>query len=64
MAEGTGYLLFVWSPAGYSLREMPGEPPQLGHQFDEDARTLVVSKIGASPLPGDRRRCVFTVGKT
>jgi hypothetical protein len=64
MSDGNGYVLFVWSPAGYSLREVPGEPPEIGHQFDENERTLVVSKIGVSPLPGDRRRCVFAVGKS
>ena len=63
MAEGNGYVLFVWSPAGYSLREEQGEPPQVGTEFDEGERTLVVSKIGASPLPGDTRLCVFSVGK-
>ena len=25
-----GYLLFVWSPAGYTLREMEGDPPEVG----------------------------------
>ncbi|HVC87895.1 MAG TPA: hypothetical protein VNC40_10780 [Gaiellaceae bacterium] len=64
MADSSGYLLFVWSPAGYSLREVPGDPPELGHEFDEDEHRLVVSKVGASPLPGDSRRCVFAVGKS
>jgi hypothetical protein len=63
MTDGNGYLLFVWSPAGYSLREMQGHPPELGHEFEEGERQLVVNKIGASPLPGDTRRCVFSVGK-
>jgi hypothetical protein len=63
MTDGNGYLLFVWSPAGYSLREMQGDPPELGHEFEEGERQLVVNKIGASPLPGDTRRCVFSVGK-
>ncbi len=57
------YLLFVWSPAGYTLREMDGDPPELGHEFEDGDATLVVNKIGASPLPGDDRRCVFTVGQ-
>lgn len=61
MAEG--YLLFVWSPAGYSLRELGGDPPQVGHEFEDEGRTLVVNKIGASPLPGDSRPCAFSVGK-
>jgi len=63
MTDGNGYLLFVWSPAGYSLREMQGDPPELGHEFEEGERQLVVNKIGASPLPGDTRRCVLSVGK-
>jgi hypothetical protein len=62
--NGTGYLMFVWSPAGYTIREMDGDPPQIGHEFEDDGRTLVVSKLGASPLPGDTRRCAYSVGKT
>ena len=57
-----GYLLFVWSPAGYTLREMEGDPPQLGYEFEDGERKLVVNKIGASPLPGDTRACAFSVG--
>jgi hypothetical protein len=63
MGDGNGYLLFVWSPAGYSLREQQGDPPEVGSEFEEDDRMLVVNKIGASPLPGDTRQCVFSVGK-
>ncbi len=59
-----GYVLFVWSPAGYTLREMDGDPPQLGHELEIDDRELVVSKVGASPLPGDTRTCVFAAGKS
>jgi hypothetical protein len=58
-----GYLLFVWSPSGYTVREMDGDPPQPGHEFDDGDRTLVVNKIGASPFPGDSRACVYSVGK-
>ena len=61
--NGDGYLLMVWSPAGYTLLEMEGNPPQPGHEFEDDGRTLVVNKIGASPLPGDNRACAFSVGK-
>ena len=57
------YLLFVWSPAGYAVREMEGDPPQPGHEFEENGRMLVVNKIGVSPFPGDTRQCVFSVGK-
>jgi len=62
--NGSGFLLFVWSPGGYTLREVEGEPPVVGHEFEDGERTLVVSKIGASPLPGDSRRCAFSVGKS
>jgi len=61
---GNGYVLFVWSPAGYTLRELEGDPPQLGDEIEDDGRTLVVNKIGASPLPGDTRTCVYSVGKS
>ena len=61
---GNGYLLFVWSPAGYTLRELEGDPPQLGDELEDDGRMLVVNKIGASPLPGDTRACVYSVGKS
>jgi hypothetical protein len=54
----------VWSPAGYTLREMEGTPPQLGHEFEDGEHILVVSKVGASPLPGDNRACAFSVGKS
>lgn len=57
------YLLFVWSPTGYTLRELEGDPPHVGHEFEDGELKLVVNKIGASPLPGDTRTCVFSVGK-
>jgi hypothetical protein len=58
-----GYVLFLWSPTGYTLRELEGEPPQVGQELEENGRTLVISKVGASPLPGDARPCAFSVGK-
>jgi hypothetical protein len=64
VGDGDGYVLMVWSPAGYTLREMEGEPPQPGDELDDDGRTLIVSKVGASPLPGDTRACAYSVGKT
>ena len=59
-----GYLLFAWSPAGYTLHELDGELPQLGAELEEGGHTIVISKIGASPLPGDTRQCAFSVGKS
>ena len=61
-AAPSGHVLVIWSPTGYSLREEQGDPPPVGHVFEDDGRTLVVSKVGASPLPGDSRPCAFSVG--
>jgi len=38
------------------------DPPQVGHEFEDGDHKLVVNKIGVSPLPGDTRACVFSVG--
>ena len=58
-----GYLLLVWSPSGYTVRERDGEPPEVGQELTEDGRTLVVTKLGASPFPGDTRRCAYSLGR-
>jgi hypothetical protein len=57
-----GYLIFVWSPAGYELREQEGDPPEVGDQVEVDGRTLLITKVGASPLPGDDRVCAYSSG--
>ena len=64
-ANGGGpqsYVLFAWAPSGYELREQQGEPPAPGRTIEDGERTLVVTKLGRSPLPGDDRACVYTVG--
>ena len=58
-----GYLLFVWSPAGYSVRAVDGEPPHVGDEIDDAGRPLVINKVGASPFPRDSRVCAYSVGK-
>jgi hypothetical protein len=58
MADG-GYLLFVWKPSGYELREEQGEPPALGSEVEDDSGKLRVTKIAPSPLPNDPRPCVY-----
>jgi hypothetical protein len=55
-----GYLLFVWSPSGYTLRDHDGEVPHVGDELDGG---LLVTKIGPSPVPGDSRPCVYSMGK-
>ena len=56
------YLVFVWSPSGYTLQEREGEPPKIGEDVEVDERRLRVTKVGVSPLPGDQRPCVFSDG--
>jgi hypothetical protein len=56
------YLVFVWTPAGYELREHEGDPPEVGTELEVGDRMERVSKIGPSPLPGDDRPCVFLQG--
>jgi len=55
-----GHVLFVWSANGWTLQEREGEAPAVGSTVQDGDRLLRVSKIGPSPLPGDRRRCAFT----
>ena len=55
-----GYVLFVWSPSGYTLRERDGEPPRVGDEVEDG---LVITKLGPSPIPGDTRLCAFSMGK-
>jgi hypothetical protein len=54
-----GFLLFVPSPSGYTLVEQPGDAPQVGSEVEDGERRYRVTKVGASPLPGDPRRCVY-----
>lgn len=58
MSEGT-YLLFVWTPNGYELREQQGELPEPGAEIEVGEQRLRVTKIGPSPLPGDSRLCAY-----
>jgi hypothetical protein len=56
------YLLFVWTPTGYELREQEGEPPSVGEQIEVDDKRLSITKLGVSPLPGDDRACAYSLG--
>ena len=60
--SGSGYLLFVWKPTGYELREREGDLPSPGTEIEEDGRKLRVTKIAPSPLPGDTRPCAYVQG--
>jgi hypothetical protein len=56
------YLIFVWTPTGYELRELEGELPNVGDRVDVDEKSVWITKRGVSPLPGDNRACVFSMG--
>jgi uncharacterized Zn finger protein len=56
------YLLFVWTPTGYELREHEGEPPKTGDRVELDDRRFEITKLGVSPLPGDDRVCAVAQG--
>ena len=53
------YLLFVWKPSGYELHERDGDPPGVGAEVEQDGKTMRVTKIAPSPLPGDKRACAY-----
>ena len=56
-----GHLLFAPDGAGYILEERSGPPPAPGETIvlGDTRIQFVVMKVGASPLPGDRRRCSY-----
>jgi hypothetical protein len=56
------FLVFVWTPTGYELREQHGEPPSVGTAVEWDGKRLWVTKVAPSPLPGDSRPCAYLQG--
>lgn len=59
MSDGERHLLFVWKTSGYELVERDGQPPAVGSEVEVEDKRLQVTKVGVSPLPGDRRVCAF-----
>jgi len=55
------HLLFISTPAGYSLAEREGPAPHRGDRIELPGQQIsfVVVKRGASPLPNDRRSCAY-----
>ena len=58
----SGYLVFVWKPTGYELQEREGDPPSAGAEVEEEGKTMRVTKVAPSPLPGDARPCAYLQG--
>ena len=54
-----GYVLFVPTGDGYRLLSRSGQPPEVGNAIGTSGGALVVVRLGTSPLPGDRRPCVY-----
>ena len=54
-----GHLLFVWKTSGYELSERDGDVPAVGSEVETDGKTLLVTKVGPSPLPRDKRLCAY-----
>jgi hypothetical protein len=54
-----GYLMFIWKPSGYELREESGSPPDVGAELEADGARLRVTKVAPSPLPNDARPCAY-----
>nr|MBA2741549.1 hypothetical protein [Actinomycetota bacterium] len=55
------FLAFVPNGSGYGLQELGGNLPAVGEAVStaDDADEFVVTRVGRSPLPLDRRRCVY-----
>ena len=55
----TSFVAFVPSAGGYRLVDVTGLLPARGGTLDVEGAARVVTRLGRSPLPGDRRRCAF-----
>ena len=58
----TDHVVFVSGPSSYGLLLREGRVPEMGSEIvlnDSAEGRYRVSKVGPSPLPGDRRRCAF-----
>ena len=53
------YLCFASSEAGYRLVVCTGRVPTAGTPYELDGVEFAVTRVGRSPLPFDRRRCVY-----
>jgi hypothetical protein len=55
----TGHVRFVAYPDGYRLLSSDERCARSGDVVEVEGRSFLVSRIGRSPLPGDRRPCAF-----
>ncbi len=55
------YVAFAPTPDGYRLIVVDGVMPEVGHTVELDGHDapLVVTRVGASPIPLDDRPCAY-----
>ena len=41
----TEFLLYVWSPAGYTIRVLEGELPHVGEEFDDFSLSACIAQV-------------------
>jgi hypothetical protein len=58
-STASGVLYFVPNAKRYDLVEREGDLPSVGTAMEVEGQEFVVTKVGRSPLPFDRRKCVF-----
>jgi hypothetical protein len=59
-ADARPGLVYLFPRAGeYELVERDGATPTAGEVVELDGESFVVSRVGRSPLPYDRRSCVY-----
>jgi len=58
-APAAGWVAFLSSAHGYRLVEGEGEAPRAGAAIELEGASHRVVRVGRSPLPDDRRRCVY-----
>src|SRR5262249_11026025 len=55
------YVMVAWGESGYDWQECEGKLPAVGDEIamEEAGIRLVATKIGQSPVPGDKRPWVY-----
>lgn len=57
--ESVGHLLFLPTPDGYAIIEADEPPPPAGQVLILEHGCYQVQRVGRSPLPNDRRPCLY-----
>ena len=60
----TGHVRFVAYPDGYRLLSSDERCARSGDVVEVDGRSFLVTRVGRSPLPGDRRPCAYLTTDT